>query len=91
MRGASDDEAEQDPMRDTVSGHKADLEALKERDPEFYEYLKASDADLLSFGGGMDLSGSDEEALAASEVRRCSKVVQFVGSRCACTSLKYCS
>ncbi len=34
----------------------------RERDPEFYEYLKESDGDLLAFGDGMDLSDSDQEA-----------------------------
>lgn len=65
----SDDEAEQDPLRDTVSGHKADLEALRQQDPQFYEYLKEADSDLLAFGDGMDLSSSDEEALEAPQAQ----------------------
>lgn len=65
----SDEEAEQDPLRDTVSGHKSDLEALREQDPQFYDYLKEADSDLLAFGDGMDLSSSDDEASEGLEVR----------------------
>lgn len=35
-----------------------DLEALQERDPEFYQYLKETDSGLLDF----ELDDSDEEA-----------------------------
>jgi hypothetical protein len=65
-----DDEAEQDPLRDTVSGHKADLEALREQDPSFYDYLKEADSDLLAFGDSMDLpsSSDDDEALEPPQV-----------------------
>eukprot|EP00951_Prasinocladus_malaysianus_P020253 scaffold165588_cov32-Prasinocladus_malaysianus.AAC.1 len=40
-----------------VSRHKRELDALKERDPEFYAYLQATDKELLDFEGSDD----DEE------------------------------
>ena len=40
--------------------HKASLEKLKEQDPEFYEFLKSEDQELLDFDPG-DMSGSDED------------------------------
>ena len=44
--------------------HKAQLEALKEQDPEFYNYLLQTDKELLEFGEGSE--EDDEEELEAS-------------------------
>lgn len=44
--------------------HKADLEVLKEQDPEFYQYLQQTDKELLDFGH------SDDEP-EDGEVRSC--------------------
>jgi nucleolar complex protein 2 len=38
-----------------------DLEALQERDPEFYNYLKQTDSGLLDF----EFDDTDEEEVAA--------------------------
>lgn len=43
--------------------HKAQLEALKEKDPEFYNYLKQADKELLAFGtDSVDDSGEEDGA-----------------------------
>ena len=57
------DSEEEDELED----HKGQLDALAERDPEFYKYLKENDAELLDFNEDDDLvevdglSESDEE------------------------------
>jgi nucleolar complex protein 2 len=40
--------------------HKGDLNALAEKDPEFYEYLKENDAELLDFANNADLAEVDQ-------------------------------
>ncbi|PYH92550.1 ribosome assembly protein Noc2 [Aspergillus ellipticus CBS 707.79] len=54
---ASDDDAASDASGDAFEAHKDQLEALKEKDPEFYKYLKENDSELLDFG---DLAEVDE-------------------------------
>ena len=53
--------AQNSRFKDEISAHKAQLEKLKEADPEFYEYLAATDKQLLAFGGGDDSEEEDEE------------------------------
>ena len=47
-----------------MGAHKEDLDALASKDPEFYQYLKENDAELLEFDEDRDLAGiqpSDED------------------------------
>ncbi|KAL4519392.1 hypothetical protein Ndes2437A_g07590 [Nannochloris sp. 'desiccata'] len=66
----SDDEEEGDGdgigaqnarFKDEIAAHKAQLEKLKEADPEFYEYLAATDKELLDFGAGDESEEEESE------------------------------
>ncbi|KAF8474196.1 Noc2p family-domain-containing protein [Kalaharituber pfeilii] len=67
-----DDVAEANGVADTsgddgdeVAAHKNDIAALAEKDPEFYQYLKENDAELLDFDH--DLLGIDELSSGGDE------------------------
>jgi nucleolar complex protein 2 len=60
-----DNDEEDASSVDGYDEHKEQLESLKEKDPEFYKYLKENDAELLDFGEQGDLSEVD--ALSESE------------------------
>lgn len=47
-------------LQGAVSRHKQQLEALRERDPEFYAYLQQTDAELLGFGEDDESDLEDE-------------------------------
>lgn len=52
-------------VEDDTADHKGQLSKLSERDPDFYQYLKEHDAELLDFGDEEDLL--DVDALTDSE------------------------
>jgi nucleolar complex protein 2 len=60
-----DDSGSDSESGDDAETHKRDIEGLKEKDPEFYNYLKSNDAELLDFAEDADLAEID--ALSASE------------------------
>ncbi|KAL9100198.1 MAG: hypothetical protein Q9163_004404 [Psora crenata] len=55
---SSGDEAASE-MEDNLKAHKEELEALAEKDPEFYKYLKENDAELLDFDENVNLAEVD--------------------------------
>ena len=71
---ASDDEVGS-AQEDGLEAHKDDLDALAEKDPEFYKYLKENDAELLDFDQDADLAEVDQlsEEEAPKKKRRKSK------------------
>ena len=62
-------------QEDGLGEHKDDLDALAEKDPEFYKYLQENDAELLDFNEDADLAEVDElsEEEAPKKKRRKTK------------------
>lgn len=56
---SSDEEVDSED-EDGLGVHKGDLDALAEKDPEFYKYLQENDAELLDFNEDADLAEVDE-------------------------------
>ena len=48
-------------LKSEISTHKAQLEALRARDPEFYAYLQQTDAGLLDFQDDEDDEEGDDD------------------------------
>ncbi|ERF73397.1 hypothetical protein EPUS_08540 [Endocarpon pusillum Z07020] len=63
--GSGSDSESASVIEDEIVDHKGQLNALAEKDPEFYRFLKENDADLLDFDDEGDLAGVD--ALSDSE------------------------
>ena len=63
--GSDNESGESDS--DDMDAHINQLEALKEKDPEFYKYLAENDAELLEFGAQGDLAEVDELSEADEE------------------------
>ncbi len=61
----SDDSEPGSEAEGDLDTHKGDLDALAEKDPEFYKYLKENDAELLEFAEDGDLAEVDQ--LSADE------------------------
>ncbi|MCJ1273134.1 Nucleolar Complex 2 protein [Puttea exsequens] len=59
MAAAVNKEAESS-QEEEFEDHQGDLDALAEKDPEFYKYLKENDAELLDFDQGADLAEVDQ-------------------------------
>lgn len=59
-QNTDDDSGSESEIEDREGAHKEDLDALAEKDPEFYKYLKENDADLLDFAEDADLAEVDE-------------------------------
>lgn len=56
-----DEEETPDKLNKDIDQHKKELEELKERDPEFYDYLQKEDGDLLGFGESDDAEEEDND------------------------------
>jgi len=70
---AEEDEEEQEEvdeeekmLEDEVKQHKAELERLKAKDPDFFKFLEKNDGNLLSFGQN-DEEDKEEEANAGGD------------------------
>ena len=63
-------------QEDGLEDHKGDLDALAEKDPEFYKYLQDNDAKLLDFegsGGLPELDESSEEEITSRKKQKKAK------------------
>ena len=54
-------QAQNKQYKTEIASHQAQLEALKQQDPEFYEYLQQTDQELLNFGQDDDEGEGDAE------------------------------
>jgi len=65
-------EGEEDDGENPVARHAKEMKLIKEKDPEFYEYLLKEDRALLDFSMGdeTDVEGLDEEEIAAKAAEK---------------------
>lgn len=84
-RVQSDSEAE-DESGEEQQGHKGDLEALAEKDPDFYKYLQENDAELLDFDGNALRALSEDESEGESPKKKLKSKKKATKSESAVTS-----
>ena len=53
--------AQNKKYKSDIASHQEQLQALKDQDPEFYEYLQQTDKELLDFGQDGDEEEEEEE------------------------------
>lgn len=77
----AEDVGEEDPVRaqnkkyrSDIASHQEQLQALKDQDPEFYEYLQQTDQELLNFGQDGDEEEEMVDQQEASEDEQVSNV-----------------
>lgn len=61
MDGVSDEEDDQEEDQEADKKHKKSLKKLKEKDPQFYEFLEGHEKELLDFEAEDDDSGEEDE------------------------------
>lgn len=67
MQGASShaaahpEDGDGEQLEPSIQQHRAELDSLAQRDPDFYAYLKETDEDLLAFGAGEAEDESEED------------------------------
>lgn len=59
--------AQNKKYKSDIASHQEQLQALKDQDPEFYEYLQQTDQELLNFGQDDDEEGEQQEMQEAAE------------------------
>lgn len=80
-RGVFSEEEAGSGEEDGIDTHKEDLDALAQKDPEFYKFLQENDAELLDFGddgdfAAMDLSEDDETPKKGKKGKKATEIAK---------------
>ncbi|GHP04228.1 hypothetical protein PPROV_000298200 [Pycnococcus provasolii] len=73
MSESDDSDSEDNQPSTSMANHRKELEALKQKDPEFYAYLQSNDVELLNFGEGDDDEDDDDDDAAPAPPKSKSK------------------